>query len=348
MQIQENIPLSEHSTMRLGGPARYLADITDKTEIAEAASWAEQRQLPVMMIGGGSNIIWGDEGFPGLIIVNKIMGFEPLEQDDENLYVIIGAGENWDEVVRKTVDLGYSGIEQLSLIPGTAGATPIQNVGAYGREIKDVLVTVEAYDTQVKKLVNLRNDECDFSYRMSRFKSVDKGRFFITSITLHLTKANPQPPYYSALQAYFEQHGITTVTPQVVRDAVIAIRSSTLPDPAKVPNNGSFFFNPIIDKATLGQLLETYPNVPHWPVGDNQAKISAAWLLEQAGFKGIHDQETGMATWERQPLVLVNEHAEKTVDLLRFKQKIVDAVQQKFGITLHQEPELITVSKNSS
>lgn len=341
MNLQENVPLSNHSTMRLGGPARYLVDITERSQIAEALIWANERQLDVMMIGDGSNIIWGDEGFPGLILVNKILGFDPINQDEENLYVVIGAGENWDSVVKRTVEMGFSGIEQLSLIPGTAGATPIQNVGAYGREIKDVLVTVEAYDTQVKQLVNLRGDECDFSYRMSRFKSTDKGRFFITSITLHLTKTNPQPPFYAALQNYFDQNNITAFTPQIVRDAVVAIRSSKLPDPTIVANNGSFFFNPILDNAQFEQLRTKYPQIPSWAVGSNKTKISAAWLLEQAGFKGIHDQETGMATWEEQPLVLVNEHAEKTANLLQFKAKIVNTVQQKFGIELKQEPELI-------
>ncbi|HTE22226.1 MAG TPA: UDP-N-acetylmuramate dehydrogenase [Candidatus Limnocylindria bacterium] len=341
MQIQENVPLSQHSTMRLGGPARYLADITDRFEIAEAVAWAEQHQLPVMMIGSGSNIIWGDGGFPGLVLVNKIMGFEPLQQDDADMYVVVGAGENWDETVRKTVDLGYSGIEQLSLIPGTAGATPIQNVGAYGREIKDVLVTVEAYDTQAKQLVNLRADECKFGYRTSRFKAEDKSRFFITSITLHVTKTNPQPPFYPALQSYLETHGRTSYTPQVIRDAVIAIRSSKLPDPSQVANNGSFFHNPIIPSDQAAQLLETYPAMPHWAVDGENTKLSAAWLLEQTGFKDVHDPETGMATWGKQPLVLVNEHARKTADLLQFKQKIVGAVQQKFNVTLVQEPELI-------
>jgi len=341
MYILENVPLSAYSTMRLGGPARYLSDIANPHEIADALTWAEERTLPVLMIGSGSNIIWGDEGFPGLILVNKIQGFKVFEEDAENMYLTVGAGESWDSVVKRTVDLGYSGIEQLSLIPGTTGATPIQNVGAYGREIKDVLVTIEAYDARAKKLVTLRGDECEFAYRMSRFKSTDKGRFFITSITLHLMKTNPQPPFYASLQAYLDAHHITDYTPQTIRDAVIAIRSSKLPDPAVVANNGSFFFNPVIDDTQLQQLLDTYPNMPHWKQASGNAKLSAAWLLEQAGFKDIHDAETGMATWPQQTLVLVNEHAEKTANLLNFRQKIVEAVEQKFGITLVQEPELI-------
>jgi UDP-N-acetylmuramate dehydrogenase len=327
--------------MRLGGPARYMVDITTKFQVAEALAWAQERQLPVVMIGGGSNIIWGDQGFAGLVLVNKIMGFEVFEEDAESTYVTVGAGEEWDSVVERTVAQGLSGIESLSLIPGTAGATPIQNVGAYGREIKDVLVTVEVYDQQAGSLVTLRPDECQFGYRMSRFKGSDKGRFFITSITIHLTHQNPQPPFYAALERYFQERGVTEFTPAVVRDAVVAIRSLKLPDPKQVANNGSFFFNPVIDQLQATELADTYPTLTYWPLENNQAKISAAWLVEQAGFKGVHDPETGMATWENQPLVLVNEHAHSTADLIAFKQKIVEAVQAKFGITLAQEPELI-------
>jgi UDP-N-acetylmuramate dehydrogenase len=181
---------------------------------------------------------------------------------------------------------------------------------------------------------------------MSRFKSDDKGRFFITSITLHVMKARPQPPFYPTLQAYLDENGVTSHTPQTIRDAVIAIRSSKLPDPAVVANNGSFFFNPIVDKLKLHSLVEEYPDMPSWEVEGDKAKLSAAWLVSQAGFKGVHDEQTDMATWEKQPLVLVNESAKSTADLLRFKQKIVDAVNQKFGVMLVQEPELVTTQKS--
>src|SRR3989344_4789612 len=153
MVVQEKIPLSAYSTMRLGGRARYLTEIHNRDEIAEALAWAEERKLPIVMIGGGSNIFWSDAGYPGLVVVNQISGFEIFKEDDANAYVSVGAGENWDSVVARVVEAGYSGVEELSLIPGTTGATPIQNVGAYGREIADVLTTVEAYDRHEGKLV---------------------------------------------------------------------------------------------------------------------------------------------------------------------------------------------------
>lgn len=342
MNIQQNAGLAAYSTMGLGGPAAYLAEVTDRGQITEAWQWARQNNLPVMMIGGGSNIVWRDEGYPGLVLVNKIMGYEVFQEDDMNVYLNVGAGENWDDVVSRSVEAGLTGIEALSLVPGSAGGTPVQNVGAYGQEISQTLVSVEAFDTQAAQFINIPNSDCNFSYRNSRFKTgPDRGRFFITGLSLHLTKGNPLPPYYGSVQAYFDENGIKDVTPAMLRQAVVTIRSNKLPDPASVRNCGSFFANPIITGPQLAQLRANFTDIPAWPMPDNQAKVPAAWLIEQAGLKDVHDQATGMATWPRQPLVLVNEAAKSTADLLAFKQKIIDAVQAKFGITLVQEPELL-------
>lgn len=341
MNMQQNVPLKDYSTMRLGGYAAYLTEVTDRHEIAEALEWAEQNKLPVIVIGTGSNIVWKDEGFPGLVIVNKVLRFEEQQEDDENYYVTVGAGENWDSVVARVTEKGMTGIEALSLIPGTTGATPVQNVGAYGQEVASTIVSIEAYDRQNKQFVNIPNVECGFGYRMSRFKGADRGRFVITAVTFHLIHGNPQPPYYKAVEAYLEEHQLTSPTPQTVRDAVIAIRQSKLPDPAQVANNGSFFANPVIDQGDFAQLQADYPGIPGWPTDDDRVKLPAAWLIEQAGFKDMHDSETGMATWANQPLVLVNEHAQSTAALLKFRQKILDAVEAKFHIVLEQEPELL-------
>lgn len=341
MYILENVPLAAYSTMRLGGKADYLVEVTSRQEIAEAVAWAEDRGLRLVMVGGGSNIFWWDDGYSGLVIVNRLSGFEQFDGDPESAYFTFGAGENWDSVVGRTVELGFSGIEQLSLIPGTAGATPIQNVGAYGREIKDVLMTVEALDRQSGKFVTLRASDCGLAYRTSRFKTTDRGRFFISAVTVRLTRRPPSPPFYPAVTRYFEERGITQFTPAAVREAVIYIRSSRLPDVNKVANNGSFFYNPIISENKFEQIRGFYPDIVSWPMPDGRIKLSAAWLVERAGFKDFHDPETGIGTWPSQPLVLVNEHATKTADLLRTKEKIVQAVEDKFGLTLEQEPELI-------
>lgn len=341
MNILENISLADHSTMGLGGLAKYLTTIENNMELLEALSWAQTNNQPVIMIGTGSNIVWKDEGYPGLVIVNNIQRYETFNEDNENIYVTAGAGENWDTVVERTSQAGLTGIEALSLIPGTTGATPVQNVGAYGQEISQTLTTIEAFDTQQSDFVTIRGDDCGFGYRTSRFKTNDRGRFYITAITLHLRKANPQTPYYARVQSYFEEHGISDITPQVLRNAVIDIRQSKLPDPAIVKNNGSFFANPIISNDDLVRIHAGYPEMPAWTQEDGRAKIPAAWLIEQAGFKDFHDPQSGMATWPNQPLVLVNESAKTTADLLKFRKQILDAVNAKFGITLIQEPELL-------
>lgn len=341
MLILENLPLSNYSTMRLGGTARYVIEITDRSQIPEVVTMAETQRLPLLMIGIGSNIVWRDEGFPGILLINKITGFETQSPDEDSLYVTIGAGEDWDSAVQGMVETGFSGVEELSLIPGTTGATPVQNVGAYGREIKDVLVSVEAYDIHERKMVVIPAADCAFGYRTSRFKTTDRNRFLITSITLHLMRITPAPPFYQSLQQYFNEHNITAYSPQAVRDAVIAVRSSKLPDPAQVANNGSFFANPVIDRGQLSNVLMDYPTIQYWPVDDDHVKLSAAWLVEQAGFKDFHDTETGMGTWPTQSLVFVNEKATSTADLLKFKEKIVTSVHDKFGVTLEQEPELL-------
>lgn len=341
MYILENVPLSSYSTMRLGGIAAYVTDVTSRQDLLDAIAWADERQLPVILIGEGSNIIWDDDGYPGLVMVNKIRGFTITGEYDESKYITVGGGENWDEFVAKTVEMNLTGIEFLSLIPGTVGATPVQNVGAYGAEVASTISTIEAYDRTEKKLVTLRSSDCAFGYRTSRFKATDKGRFFIIAVTFLLQQTKPTPPFYGALEKYFSEHSITDITPQAVRDAVISIRSSKLPDPKLVANNGSFFANPIISTSEFVELSADFPDVPHWPTDDGKVKIAAAWLIEQAGFKDFHDQETGMATWAKQPLVLVNEHAETTAQLKAFKQKLVSAVEAKFKITLEQEPEFI-------
>lgn len=335
-----DVSLADFSTMRLGGPAAHLVEVHDRNELVEALDWATEQRLPAIMIGGGSNIIWKDEGFGGLVVVNRIERFEPFEEDERNVYLTVGGGENWDGVVERSVQAGLTGIEALSLIPGTAGATPVQNVGAYGQEIGQTLVSVEAFDNERKTLLNIPALDCQFGYRSSRFKTTDHGRFFITALTLHLTKANPEPPFYPSVQAYFDSHGITDVTPQRLREAVITIRRAKLPDPAVVANNGSFFANPIVDSPTADNLLQDYPDMPHWPSGQD-VKLSAAWLIERCGFKDYHDKATGMATWAAQPLVFVNEAAKHTADLLAFRQSITEAVQAKFNIGLVQEPELL-------
>jgi UDP-N-acetylmuramate dehydrogenase len=341
MHIQKNVSLAKYSTMRLGGEAKFFATVKEKSDIPHLLDWAEERKLPVIMIGGGSNLIWNDKGFEGLVIVNKIRGYKLEKENDKNSYVTIGSGEDWDSAVAKTVADGLHGIEALSLIPGSTGATPVQNVGAYGQEIADTLVSVEAYDSHSKKFVVIPAEQCGFGYRTSRFKTKDKGRFYITELCFRLHHKDPEPPFYPSLQTYIDEMGIKKFTPKTLREIVIAVRSSKLPDPKKVANNGSFFANPIITKKQFNVLHKKYPKIAHWELKNGNIKLAAAWLIANAGFKNFHDAKTGMATWEKQPLVLVNENAESTSDLLLFRNRIIKEVHAKFGIELEQEPELV-------
>ena len=341
MHIHENVSLKDHSTMRLGGNARYLVDIESTDDAVEAVAWAKEHKVPFLVIGRGSNIVWRDEGYDGLIMVNKIPGRQVMSEDESSATLSLASGENWDEVVAWSVEQNLTGLEFLSLIPGTVGAAPIQNIGAYGGELSSVLLEVQTYDSKENCFIGLMSESCDFGYRTSRFKTTDHGRFIITGVVVKLKKANPAPPFYESLQAYLDEHGFSTYTPNVIRNAVIAIRSSKLPDPEKVSNNGSFFTNPVIGDEQFSELQKKYPGIKGWLTDDGQVKLAAGYLVEQAGFRGVHDEATGMATYEKQALVLVNEHANSTADLLAFRQKIIDKVHDMFDVTLEQEPELL-------
>lgn len=321
--------------MRLGGPAKFLCIIRSEDDLIEAVAFADSKNLTIKVVGSGSNLAWPVKGYDGLVVVNRIEHFSA----DTDI-TSIGAGMNWDDVVARTVSSGLSGIEFLSLIPGTAGATPVQNVGAYGAEIKDVLISLKAFDLTNKQFVVVKNSECDFSYRKSRFNTYDSGRFIITEITLQLSSGAPKPPFYRALQEYMYKNQIDTISPQAIRNAVIAIRESKLPDPEVHANNGSYFANPIITKQQYAALQQKFSGIVGWEYG-TQIKMPAAWLIDQAGFRDYKDEKTGMATWHKHPLILINESAKSTEDLIRFRDKIINSVEEKFDITLQPEPEIV-------
>lgn len=339
MTIQNNIPLKNYSGMRLGGPASYLATVSSKEELVEAVKFAGQEKLPLIVLGEGSNVIVRDEGYKGLVIINRIPGFQVAAQDDGTMLITIGAGEVWDSVVERTVQLGLSGIESLSYIPGTAGATPVQNVGAYGTEIVDVFNTLNAYDIQTKQFVTLNKEDCHFAYRNSIFKPIGGRHYIIVSVTLRLHTTPPQPPFYDSLQKYLDEHHIQAYSAQVIRDAVIAIRKSKLPDPKEIANNGSFFKNPIVSRAQFETLEQTHPGIPHYEMKDGTIKLLAGWLIDQSGLKGYASH--GMQVYPENALVFVNRSAAVYNDLLQFKQEVIRIVQQKFDVTLEQEPELL-------
>ncbi len=297
---------------------------------------AVAKNIPIFILGSGSNVVAREEGYEGLVLRIKLTGFEVIADDLYSTTIKIGAGENWDQVVKRTVDMRLTGIEAMSAIPGTAGAAPVQNVGAYGQEIAETLVSLEAYDSQTHSIVTLQNEDCGFSYRHSIFRGDSLGRYVITSITLKLSKTLPAPPFYESLQKYFDEHAISVFTQETVRDAVVAIRADKLPDPAVKPSSGSFFKNALIETWQLTDLQAKFPEAKAYDMGDGTHKVYSGWLIESTGFKGqlLH----GMRVNEKNCLVLINEAATSYADLAAARDEIINKVRDTFQIIIEQEP----------
>jgi len=336
IDIHTNIPLKNYTTMKLGGPARFMAEVRSVEELAQLCQTARAKQLKIVVLGSGSNVIANDTGFDGLVIRIRITGFDIISDDLNTTSIKVGAGESWDELVKRTVDLRLTGMEALSAIPGSVGASPVQNIGAYGQEVSETITSVEAFDLTTNTLVTLTNEQCQFSYRSSIFREGEKGRYIITSVTFLLSKNTPQPPFYESLQAYFDAHAVSLFTPQTVRDAVIAIRSEKLPDPGVQPNCGSFFKNAIIDDWKLQEIKAAYPTIPSYAMADGRFKIPSGWLIETVGLKGqsLH----GMKVHDKNALVLINESAQNYSDLAAARDTITGKVRDTFQIVMEQEP----------
>ena len=336
MDVMTNISLKQYTTMKLGGETRYMATADFADDVVSLYRNARKENLPIFVLGGGSNVTTHDEVFEGIVLLNKIKGFEVISETDETTDVKIGAGEVWDEVVEKAIGLGLQGIEAMSGIPGTAGAAPVQNVGAYGQEIADTLISLEAYDSKTDTIVTISADECDFSYRNSIFRDKEKGRYCILNITLRLNKAEPKPPYYASLQKYIDENDIREVNLSVIRVAVLNIRSEKLPDPAELPSAGSFFKNALVEKWKLEELQKEYSDIPNYAMSDGRYKIPTGWLIDKAGLRGYRSH--GMRVYEKNALVLVNDSATGYDDLAAIREEIVQIVFDKFGIKIEQEP----------
>lgn len=324
--------------MRIGGNANYVVDITSVEELQQLCQNSKKLGQPVYVIGGGSNLIAHDEGYPGVIIVNKIMGIEELEETETTMTIAAGAGEIWDNLVKYTVEKNLQGIEAMSGIPGTVGAAPVQNIGAYGQELTNTFVSLEAYDTQTDGFVTIAWEECNFAYRSSIFRTTASGRYIITRVTLTLNKKRPEPPFYDSVEKYLEskQIGTMAVTVQDIREAVLDIRSEKLPDPAVVPNTGSFFKNAIVENWQANDLSTNFPDVPTYTVDENHMKIAAGWLIENVNLKGevLH----GIKVHDKNAVVLINDSATGYADLAAAREQIITSVRDKFQIVLEQEP----------
>ncbi len=340
MDVHTAISLKGYTTMKMGGDARFMAPVSSVEDVAMVYRNAKAQNLPIFVLGGGSNVIAHDEGFEGIILLNRIKGFEVISDDKSSVVIRIGAGEIWDEIVAKVVEMGLSGIEALSAIPGTAGAAPVQNIGAYGQEVADTLVSVDAYDSKLDQMTTLTLDMCQLSYRHSIFRGEQAGRYCITSITLRLYHSSPKPPFYEALQRYLDEHKISVYTPEIIRQAVTEIRRDKLPDPNIKPNAGSFFKNAIIETWQHDDLKKQFPDMPSYDMPDGMHKIPTGWLIDQTGLRG--QLINGMRVHDKNALVLINESASGYKDLASARATIVQQVYDKFHIQIEQEPLELT------
>jgi len=349
MLIKENVPVSSLTTMRLGGNARYVIEVETPEDVEKAYLFAEEKELPVWIMGGGANTIGRDEGFDGVIILNKIKGifakvaddyieiedFNPEINGEEELVVTAMGGEIWDDLVQLVCGLNYSGIEAMSSIPGTVGAAPVQNIGAYGQDIAGVIESVEAYDSKKRELVHLDKPEMQMGYRNTRFNfGEDAGRFFIISVTLKLRRGELKPPFYGSLQKYIDEQGETDFSPRNIRKMVSAIRSAKLPDPEKIASAGSFFKNVYLDKDGVQEAEAK--GVQVWKNDDGTGKINSGWLIEKCGLKGR--ELYGFRVSDKAALVLINERAKSYADLAKAREEIIQTVYSKTGYVLEQEP----------
>jgi len=330
--------MAGHTTMKVGGASDFFVSATTTEQVRQACEWAAAQKLAVFVLGEGSNIVVSDAPLHMLVLQMKITGVVKVAEDAKSVTLAIGAGEHWDDVVLRSVKLGLSGIEAMSAIPGTAGAAPVQNAGAYGQEIADTLVSVDAFDMREQREVTIAKDDCGFEYRTSLFKTEMAGRYVISGVTLRLSKKPPAEPTYESLKRYLSEHDIQHPDLEQIREGVMAVRSKILPDPTVVPNAGSFFKNPIVSAAKLADLEAEFHKVPSYKYGD-QYKLAAGWIVEQCGFKG--SEHFGLVMWANHALVITNPNHAGYADLLRLVKLIVDAVREKFGITLEPEPQFI-------
>ena len=354
LKIEENVPIRNLVTMRIGGPARFVITVTSKEEIPEAYQFAKERNLPVCVLGGGANTFAKDEGFDGVIILDRIMGISEVERpedespkDGDIAYFKAYGGEQWDDLVTYVSERGYSGIEAMAGIPGTAGAAPVQNIGAYGQEVTQVIVSVDTYDTKTGEFVVIPASEMKMSYRKSIFNSGENvGRYFIYATTVRVKKGQLNPPFYRSLQAYIDEHHETDFSPLNIARMVKEVRNSKLPDPEKIASAGSFFKNVYLTDEEADEAeargIQVWRNAKE--VGPDSPEkrtnlVNSGWLLEEAGLKGkvFH----GMKVSEKAALILINEDAKTYADLAAAREEIANVVFEKFGFRIEQEPDEI-------
>jgi UDP-N-acetylmuramate dehydrogenase len=343
MQFHQSVPLAPYTTFRIGGPASWFAEASEEEHVTVALEFARARNLPLFVLGGGSNLLVSDAGYPGLVLHLALRGI--VENGAENrLDLQVAASENWDELVSFAVNRGYAGIECLAGIPGTVGATPVQNVGAYGQEVAETITSLRAYDTERNQFVELGARECGFAYRRSIFNTAARGRYILTQVRYRL-RGDAQPNLaYADLQRYFAGHSGTpslAETSAAVREIRRGKGMLIVEGDSDCRSAGSFFKNPIVTQAHFERIAAACASrVPSYPAETGKVKLPAAWLVEQAGFaKGFRSGAAGISS--RHTLALINRDHAMAADILALRDQIAAAVDEKFGIRLEMEPILL-------
>jgi UDP-N-acetylmuramate dehydrogenase len=341
-RVRENVPLAPYCTLGVGGPARFFVEPRDERTVLEALAWSAARGLPLRVLGGGSNLVVADDGVGALVVRIGIRGVATRAVAGA-IEVTAGAGEPWDALVAHTVERGWAGLECLSGIPGLVGATPIQNVGAYGQDVSETVAALRALDTATGRVIVLSNADCGFSYRDSRFKSVEPGRHVILSVTYRLEPGGAPGVRYAELERHLAARGVAAPSLGDVRESVLAIRrSKSMVIDAGDENRrscGSFFTNAIVTAADADRVAEVAgdPAMPRWPQPDGRVKLSSAWLIEHAGFaRGHRDGPVGLSS--RHALAVVAHDGARAADVVAFARRLTAAVRERFGVRLTPEP----------
>jgi len=336
MQIHEAFSLLPYNTFRIDAKARYFSTFSNTDELSELTT--HNSRLTTLVLGGGSNILFTKD-YDGTVLKNNIGGIDLQHEDEEHVYVKVGAGENWHQFVLHCIGHNWAGIENLSLIPGNIGAAPIQNIGAYGVELEEVFWSLEAFHLQERRIHTLTATDCEFGYRDSVFKNRYKDQFAILSVTFQLRKKPIYHVSYGAITEELEKMGVKELSIKAVSQAVINIRSAKLPDPQKIPNAGSFFKNPEVIGSKYEELKSKFPDITAYPLAKGTVKLAAGWMIEQCGWKGYRKGDAGCHA--KQALVLVNYGNATGKEIYDLSEEILQSVKNKFDVALEREVNII-------
>ncbi|MEZ4922079.1 MAG: UDP-N-acetylmuramate dehydrogenase [Crocinitomicaceae bacterium] len=336
MELKHQVDLKPYNTFGLSVKAENFSTFSTVDELRQIIS--ENRDKELLVLGGGSNMLLTKD-YPGLVLKNELKGIEVIQEDQDFVLLKAAAGEVWHQLVLHAIENGFGGIENMSLIPGSAGAAPMQNIGAYGVEIKDVFHELEALEIASGQIRKFTNKECDFGYRESVFKRALKGKYIITSITLKLSKNPILNTSYGAIEERLKEMGVIHPTIKDVSDAVIYIRQTKLPDPAQIGNSGSFFKNPVIPKSKFEVIRNKFPGISSYPVDDNHVKLAAGWLIDNAGWKGKTFGNYGVH--KNQALVLVNYGGATGKEIYQLSEDIMNSVKEIYDVDLEREVNVI-------